>query len=100
MLKVTIARYYIPSGRLIQAIDYSHRNPDGSVARIPDSLTHEFKTAHGRIVRDGGGIKPDVETSMERRGNNQLLFDERFLFLRLCDSVCSRARYDSGSERF
>ena len=69
MLKVTIARYYIPSGRLIQAIDYSHRNPDGSVARIPDSLTHEFKTAHGRIVRDGGGIKPDVETSMERRGN-------------------------------
>ena len=69
MLKVTIARYYIPSGRLIQAIDYSHRNPDASVARIPDSLTHEFKTAHGRIVRDGGGIKPDVETSMERRGN-------------------------------
>ena len=57
MLKVTIARYYIPSGRLIQAIDYSHRNPDGSVARIPDSLTNEFKTAHGRIVRDGGGQK-------------------------------------------
>lgn len=60
MLKVTIAKYYIPSGRLIQAIDYSHRNPDGSVARIPDSLTNVFKTAHGREVRDGGGITPDL----------------------------------------
>lgn len=69
MLKVTIARYYIPSGRLIQAIDYSHRNPDGSVARIPDSLTNEFKTAHGRIVRDGGGIKPDIEPERERGSN-------------------------------
>ena len=61
ILKVTIAKYYIPSGRLIQAIDYSHRNPDGSVARIPDSLTTVFKTAHGREVRDGGGITPDIK---------------------------------------
>jgi len=60
MLKVTVAKYYIPSGRLIQAIDYSHRNPDGTVARIPDSLTNVFKTANGREVRDGGGITPDV----------------------------------------
>lgn len=59
LLKVTIAKYYIPSGRLIQAIDYSHRNPDGSVARIPDSLTNVFYTAAGRPVRDGGGITPD-----------------------------------------
>lgn len=61
MLKVTIAKYYIPSGRLIQAIDYSHRNPDGSVARIPDSLTNVFHTAGGREVRDGGGITPDIK---------------------------------------
>lgn len=61
LLKVTIAKYYIPSGRLIQAIDYSHRNPDGSVARIPDSLTNVFKTVHGREVRDGGGITPDIK---------------------------------------
>ena len=61
VLKVTVAKYYIPSGRLIQAIDYSHRNPDGSVARIPDSLTNVFTTANGREVRDGGGITPDVE---------------------------------------
>lgn len=59
-LKVTTAKYYTPSGRCVQAIDYAHRNEDGSVGFIPDSLTHEFKTAHGRIVKDGGGITPDV----------------------------------------
>lgn len=64
LLKVTIAKYYIPSGRLIQAIDYSHRNPDGSVARIPDSLTTVFHTAGGREVRDGGGITPDVKIEL------------------------------------
>ena len=59
-LKVTTAKYYTPSGRCVQAIDYSRRNEDGSVGHIPDSLTREFRTAHGRIVRDGGGITPDV----------------------------------------
>lgn len=63
LLKVTVARYYIPSGRLIQEIDYSHRNPDGTVARIPDSLTNVFTTAAGREVRDGGGITPDVKVT-------------------------------------
>jgi carboxyl-terminal processing protease len=58
-LKVTTAKYYTPSGRCVQAIDYSRRNEDGSVGFIPDSLTHEFTTAHGRKVRDGGGITPD-----------------------------------------
>jgi len=60
-LKVTTAKYYTPSGRCVQAIDYTHRNEDGSVGAIPDSLKHEFKTAHGRTVKDGGGITPDVE---------------------------------------
>lgn len=59
-LKVTTSKYYTPSGRCVQAIDYSHRNEDGSVGHIPDSLTSEFKTLHGRSVRDGGGITPDV----------------------------------------
>lgn len=59
-LKVTTSRYYIPSGRCIQAYDYRHLNPDGSAGTVPDSLTHVFKTAGGREVRDGGGIKPDV----------------------------------------
>lgn len=59
-LKVTTAKYYIPSGRCIQTLDYSHRNPDGSVARVPDSLTNIFHTKNGREVRDGGGIIPDI----------------------------------------
>lgn len=61
MLKVTTAKYYIPSGRLIQALDYSRRNPDGTVAPTPDSLCNTFKTAHGREVKDGGGLKPDID---------------------------------------
>lgn len=73
MLKVTVARYYIPSGRLIQAIDYSHRNPDGTVARIPDSLTTVWHTAHGREVRDGGGITPDVAVTDST--SNRLLYN-------------------------
>ena len=59
-MKITTAKYYTPSGRCVQAIDYSHRNEDGSVGHIPDSLTREFKTASGRTVRDGGGITPDA----------------------------------------
>jgi len=68
-LKVTTAKYYIPSGRCIQAIDYSHRNEDGSVGHIPDSLTSEFKTKNGRKVRDGGGIVPDTLTKDDRKVN-------------------------------
>lgn len=60
-LKVTTAKYYIPSGRCIQARDFSHPNEDGSVGIIADSLISEFKTRNGRIVKDGGGIAPDIE---------------------------------------
>lgn len=59
-LKVTVARYYTPSGRCVQAIDYFHRDKEGAARHIPDSLTHEFTTLKGRTVRDGGGITPDV----------------------------------------
>lgn len=65
ILKVTIARYHIPSGRCIQQLDYSHRNPDGSVASVPDSLANVFKTKNGRLVKDGGGIRPDIEIKDE-----------------------------------
>lgn len=61
LMKITVAKYYLPSGRLVQAIDYGHRNPDGSVAPTPDSLRREFKTRGGRTVLDGGGITPDIE---------------------------------------
>ncbi|MBQ0069907.1 MAG: peptidase S41, partial [Bacteroidales bacterium] len=61
LLKVTIAKYYIPSGRLIQEVDYSHRNEDGTYKRMPDSLARVFHTAAGREVREGGGITPDIK---------------------------------------
>ncbi len=64
-LKVTTAKYYIPSGRCIQARDFSHPNDDGSVGFIPDSLIKEFKTKNGRVVRDGGGIAPDIDIQPE-----------------------------------
>jgi carboxyl-terminal processing protease len=64
-LKVTTAKYYIPSGRCIQAVDFSHPNEDGSVGVIPDSLISEFKTKNGRTVKDGGGISPDIDVSPE-----------------------------------
>ena len=65
-LKVTTSKYYIPSGRCIQAIDYTHRNADGNATRIPDSLTNVFHTLSGREVRDGGGILPDIESKGEK----------------------------------
>lgn len=68
-LKVTTSKYYIPSGRCIQAIDYAKKNADGSVARTPDSLTNVFHTAVGREVRDGGGIRPDIEVKGDRIPN-------------------------------
>jgi len=67
-IKITTSKYYIPSGRCIQALDYSHRNPDGSVARVPDSLTNLFKTRNGREVRDGGGITPDITLPQKTGG--------------------------------
>ena len=68
-MKITTAKYYIPSGRCVQAIDYSRRNSDGSIARTPDSLTNVFHTAAGREVRDGGGIRPDIEVKMDKTPN-------------------------------
>lgn len=67
-LKVTTAKYYIPSGRCIQALDYTHRKEDGTVVRIADSLKAEFKTKNGRIVYDGGGLDPDVKVDNDYLG--------------------------------
>ncbi|MDR1119884.1 MAG: S41 family peptidase [Dysgonamonadaceae bacterium] len=68
-LKVTTSKYYIPSGRCIQAVDYTHRSPDGKVGTIPDSLTSVFYTEKGRPVRDGGGITPDIKLEEKRNPN-------------------------------
>lgn len=64
-IKITTAKYYIPSGRSIQALDYSARREDGSVSKVPDSLIKEYKTSNGRTVYDGGGITPDIEIAPE-----------------------------------
>lgn len=80
-LKVTTAKYYIPSGRCIQALDYSNRNEDGSVGYIPDSLITAYKTRGGRAVYDGGGVQPDVEDTLE--SYNQLalqLYAQNIIF--------------------
>lgn len=81
-LKVTTAKYYIPSGRCIQELDYSHRKADGTVEKVPDSLRNEFKTKNGRPVFDGGGLEPDIVVSDEIAGtittellSDGLLFD-------------------------
>ena len=80
-LKITTAKYYIPSGRCIQALDYSHRNEDGSVGHIPDSLISEFKTRNGRSVYDGGGIDPDIKIENDNPGNITLaLFRQNLIF--------------------
>ncbi len=68
-VKITLAKYYTPSGRCVQALDYSHRNEDGSVGRVPDSLVTAFKTTNGRTVYDGGGVLPDTLTTDSRKLN-------------------------------
>lgn len=77
-LKVTTAKYYTPSGRCIQALDYSHRNEDGSVGHVPDSLISEFKTRNGRIVYDGGGVRPDIEVENENISNLSIKLIQQF----------------------
>ncbi len=80
-LKVTTAKYYIPSGRCIQALNYSGRNLDGSVDKFPDSLKKAFKTRNNRIVYDGGGIEPDIKIEKEARSKiAQSLIDKRLTF--------------------
>ena len=78
-LKVTIAKYYIPSGRCIQALDYSHRNEDGSVGTVPDSLISEFTTLKGRKVYDGGGVVPDIKITGDEISNLSIELVTRFL---------------------
>ncbi|MBI3482227.1 MAG: S41 family peptidase [Bacteroidetes bacterium] len=80
-VKITTAKYYTPSGRCIQVLDYTHRRVDGSVASVPDSIKKEFKTSRGRIVHDGGGIEPDITLpSDEKQGIAVALKKEGFLF--------------------
>ncbi len=104
-LKVTTAKYYIPSGRSIQALDYSHRNEDGSVGNVPDSLVSEFTTKKGRKVYDGGGIVPDITIDSDRLSNlgialltNYLVFDFATWFSNEYESIASPEEFDITDE--
>ncbi|AYA37448.1 S41 family peptidase [Hymenobacter oligotrophus] len=80
-LKVTTAKYYIPSGRCIQEIDYSHRAEDGTLGKVPDSLRTAFKTRAGRLVYDGGGVAPDVEVKDKEIADiTRVLLQKNYLF--------------------
>ncbi len=111
MLKLTTSKYYIPSGRCIQAIDYSHRNADGSVGRIPDSLTHVFHTECGRTVRDGGGILPDSVVKVDSVANiviylspsmltSQVLFDFVTEYVGRHPQIDKSETFDISDEEF
>lgn len=100
-MKVTTSKYYIPSGRCVQAIDYKHRNPDGSVGRIPDSLTTVFHTAAGREVRDGGGVTPDVAVEQDKLPNilfylvnDNLIFDYATQYCLKHASIASPEKFE------
>lgn len=106
-LKVTVAKYYIPSGRCIQKLDYSHRGKDGAVAAIPDSLIAAFKTKNGRVVYDGEGITPDLHVDELRASqisqtllNKMLLFDFATRYRRNHSSIPPASEFRLSEEEY
>jgi len=106
-LKVTTAKYYIPSGRCIQAINYSNRNSDGGIMYVPDSLTKVFYTANGRKVKDGGGITPDSLVNDERNVNiayyiyaKNLYFDYANIFVQNNPTIAPPESFNISDENF
>lgn len=106
-LKVTTAKYYIPSGRCIQALDYSNRNEDGSVGSIPDSLVSTYETRNGRVVFDGGGIQPDIEVVPEnlseialRLYTESIYFDYANLYRGLKESIAPAAVFSLSDHEY
>ena len=100
-MKITVSKYYIPSGRCIQAIDYSHRDENGRALKVPDSLKTAFKTKSGRTVYDGFGIEPDIEIEPEYMSNiaialtqKLLIFDYATLFYRSHESIAPASQFE------
>lgn len=105
--KITVAKYYIPSGRCIQEIDYSHKDANGDAGQIPDSLITAFKTSNGRTVYDGHGIKPDIEVSDSIISNISIAFLNKYLFFSYAtlfqsqhDSILSPEEFEITDEIF
>lgn len=106
-LKVTTAKYYTPSGRCVQAIDYSHRNEDGSVGSVPDSLKKEFRTRLGRPVYDGGGITPDIEVEPKYYSRpvismiySNVLSDYAIRYFNTHDSIAPAGEFELTDEEY
>ena len=106
-IKVTVSKYYIPSGRCIQAIDYSHRDEDGRAVRVPDSLKTAFKTRAGRTVYDGFGIEPDIEVEPEYMSNIAVALMQKFLvfdyatkYHRTHESIAPAAEFEISDELY
>jgi carboxyl-terminal processing protease len=104
-LKITTAKYYIPSGRCIQAIDYTHRNADGNAGKVPDSLIREFKTLNGRSVFDGGGVMPDIYIQPEifskvgfELYSKYYIFDFATLFYSKTDSIKNPEQFEISND--
>lgn len=107
LIKITIAKYYIPSGRCVQAIDYTHRRGDGTVVRVADSAMHEFKTKDGRSVYDGGGVYPDIYIPQEHFANitralvsKLLIFDYATLYRNTHSSIGDPRAFRLSEEDF
>jgi carboxyl-terminal processing protease len=100
MLKITTSKYYIPSGRCVQAVNYNNRNEDGSAGRIPDSLTTVFHTAAGREVRDGGGISPDRIVKQERLPNILYYLVNDNLIFNYATQFCLKHSVIAPAEQF
>ncbi len=99
-LKITTAKYYIPSGRCIQALDYSNRNDDGSVGTIPDSLITEFSTKKGRKVYDGGGIVPDVKIDLDMLSSFSIHLVRDFMFFDFATQFANENKSIDSPEEF
>lgn len=99
-IKLTTSKYYIPSGRCVQAIDYKNRNEDGSVGRIPDSLTTVFHTAAGREVRDGGGVTPDITVKQEKLPNILFYLVNDNLIFNYATDYCLKHPAIPSAEKF
>jgi carboxyl-terminal processing protease len=106
-MKITVAKYYIPSGRCIQAIDYSHKNKEGAFSKIPDSLISAFKTKNGRTVYEGRGINPDITTKPFAYSNialtlfsKYLIFDYATKFRREVPEIASPDQFEISDANF
>jgi len=99
-LKVTTAKYYIPSGRCIQALDYTHRNADGSVGNIPDSLITEFKTKNGRLVKDGGGVTPDIRNVQDTLSALSFKLVQDYMIFDFATEFASKHKSIASADKF